>query len=380
MTSAKDRLAAKMAGFGDRIRKDLAAAEAAAGAPAASAEPPRAGALRPVWQRERIAELESELEQARARLGELQDQAPGASGQAAIHGQAEQQLAEARARADQLDRRLQELLAAGVIVQIPLADLIDSPFQPRLRYDPAELEALAQSLAAQGQKSLIVVRKRADGKFELLEGHRRKRGAAAGGLASLRAVVVECSDDEAFLTVTTAATAVTTTTEYEKARTFKAALDRNPDLKQGDVARLYAVHRTRVSQCLAMFDLPQRVLDMLEVTPDLLGADRVREIQDLRKAHPEREDVIVEAVERLRTTPRLSLTSYVATKVKQQEPSAGSTRTTRERVLKDRSGQPIGRLAVGKNVATVRLEPGIDAKKFVDALAAALAALDVKSL
>jgi ParB family chromosome partitioning protein len=376
MTSARDRLAAKMAGFKDRVEKSL---EAAQTTPAeAENAPPRVGALRPIWDRDRIRDLERELVQARTRIQELEQAEQKVTGAAPTDRRTAEALADARARAEAAEREIARLLASGTVIDVALGDIVESPFQPRLAYDPTELQGLADSLASQGQKTHLVVRRRADGKLELLEGHRRKRAAAIAGLTSLRALVVDLNDDEAFLTVTTAANVVASTTEYEKARTFEAALRRNPKLTQVEVAKLYGCHKSHVSNCLALLTLPSPVLALLDATPGLFGTDRAREVRALLTAHPGQEKLIVEALGRLVATPKLSLTGYVQGKIR--ETSANDAkRGARGRVVKDRSGRALGSLLVKNRVATVRLEKNIDEKAFAEAVVEAFAKIELKS-
>jgi ParB family chromosome partitioning protein len=365
-----------MAGFKDRVEKSL---EAAQTTPAeAENAPPRVGALRPIWDRDRIRDLERELVQARNRIQELEESERKVPGSAPTDRRTTEALADARARAETAEREIARLLASGTVIEVALGDIVESPFQPRLAYDPTELQGLADSLASQGQKTHLVVRRRADGKLELLEGHRRKRAAAIAGLTSLRALVVDLNDDEAFLTVTTAANVVASTTEYEKARTFEAALRRNPKLTQVEVAKLYGCHKSHVSNCLALLTLPSPVLALLDATPGLFGTDRAREVRALLTAHPGQEKLIVEALGRLVATPKLSLTGYVQGKIR--EANANDTRRgPRGRVVKDRSGRALGSLLVKNHVATVRLEKNIDEKAFAEAVVEAFAKVELKS-
>lgn len=82
--------------------------------------------------------------------------------------------------------------------EIVLEDLHDSPWNPRTRYNPAELDELAKSLKANGQLTPIVVRERKKGGYEIGAGHCRLRAAKLAGLTVLEARVRDL-DDVAFL-------------------------------------------------------------------------------------------------------------------------------------------------------------------------------------
>lgn len=88
-------------------------------------------------------------------------------------------------------------IVAPELVSLELADLVESPWNPRTHYDAAKIEELAASLRSQGQLTPILVRPRRDGRFEIAAGHRRFRAAAKAGLTELLAIVREL-DDAAF--------------------------------------------------------------------------------------------------------------------------------------------------------------------------------------
>lgn len=79
--------------------------------------------------------------------------------------------------------------------EIPLAKLNDSPFQPRTTY--TKLEELAESIRAMGILQPLVVRPAKGSAYEIVAGHRRKRGAEMVGLKKVPAIVREMTDAEA---------------------------------------------------------------------------------------------------------------------------------------------------------------------------------------
>ncbi len=87
--------------------------------------------------------------------------------------------------------------------QIPLTQLVESPWNPRKHFDPDKLAEMIDSLK-KGQLTPIIVRPwKADRrKFEIGAGHRRFRSAPVAGKTSLLAVVRDL-DDVAFLELLT---------------------------------------------------------------------------------------------------------------------------------------------------------------------------------
>lgn len=301
-----------------------------------------------------------------------QPAAPSASHHAAVLKQSD------KARADYWERRAKDLEERNGVMTIPV-DLVDeSPYQPRLRAGRQhDIEELEKSLKAQGQQEPVWVRKVGE-RYELLAGHRRRHAALSIKLPELKAVLLECDDRQAYLLVTTSAHTSKNTYEYEKAKSFKDAMERL-GLKATEVADLYACSRARVSQLLKLLELPTFVLDILDEAPYLLGTDRAKEVLELLEQYPGEQTLLEEAIRKLEATPKLSLTSYVVGKLRESGKYARPS-TPRSRVIRDTKGREIGAVAVKNGLATVRLAKGIDEAKFAAALNAALSKLDLDAL
>lgn len=79
------------------------------------------------------------------------------------------------------------------VVEIPLAEIRPSPFQPRKRFEDKRLDELAASIRSQGILSPVIVRQ-VPGGYELVAGERRVRAAERAGLERVPAVVREVSN------------------------------------------------------------------------------------------------------------------------------------------------------------------------------------------
>lgn len=114
---------------------------------------------------------------------------------------AEQRLAEDR---EWYAHQAMQGRAPDVIVQIPLADVHESPHNPRQTYNAKADAELDDSVRAVGIMQAVLVRPvRLDidqvviGHYELVFGHRRLRSAQRCGLATITATVQEISDVQA---------------------------------------------------------------------------------------------------------------------------------------------------------------------------------------
>lgn len=74
--------------------------------------------------------------------------------------------------------------------ELPIERIRPNPEQPRRRFDPAELERLADSIRRHGVLQPVVVRAVGDG-FELVVGERRWRAAQAAGRTTIPAVIAD---------------------------------------------------------------------------------------------------------------------------------------------------------------------------------------------
>ena len=87
-------------------------------------------------------------------------------------------------------------LAVPKLEFISLSKLIESPWNPRKRFNPEKQATLASSIREHGQLVPGVVRSIAGGKFEIAAGHRRSRAAQAAGIGGFLTIVRDLTDAE----------------------------------------------------------------------------------------------------------------------------------------------------------------------------------------
>ena len=86
---------------------------------------------------------------------------------------------------------------ADRIVEVPLSELHpfkDHPFQVR---DDEKMEETVESIRNYGVLNPGLVRPRAEGGYEIVAGHRRKRGCELAGKPTMPVLVRDYTDDEA---------------------------------------------------------------------------------------------------------------------------------------------------------------------------------------
>jgi ParB family transcriptional regulator, chromosome partitioning protein len=139
-----------------------------------------------------------------------------------------------------------------------------NPNQPRKRFDPADLEALAESIRAHGVIQPILVRAVAGeaDRWEIVAGERRWRAAQSIGLSHVPIVVREL-DDLATLEISIVENLQRTDLDpIEEAMAFQQLLERFGRTQQA-VAEAVGRSRAHVANTLRLLTLPEGVKDLV---------------------------------------------------------------------------------------------------------------------
>lgn len=148
------------------------------------------------------------------------------------------------------------------LIHLPVEAVHPNPRQPRRRFEPEAAAGLASSISLQGVLQPIVVRRRAEGGFELIAGERRWRAARAAGIATLPAVVRDVGDRDSLLLGLVENVARENLSPVEEARAYAALVDEF-ELSLGEVAERVGRSKSAVSNRLRLLELPEDVLWML---------------------------------------------------------------------------------------------------------------------
>jgi ParB family transcriptional regulator, chromosome partitioning protein len=164
-----------------------------------------------------------------------------------------------------LGRGLEVLLGdAGQpeLLHLPVETIHPNPRQPRRRFEPEAAAGLAASIRLQGVLQPVVVRRRAEGGYELIAGERRWRAARAAGAPTLPALVKDVGDRDSLLLGLVENVAREQLSPVEEARAYATLVDEF-ELSLGDVAERVGRSKPAVSNRLRLLELPEDVLWML---------------------------------------------------------------------------------------------------------------------
>jgi ParB family chromosome partitioning protein len=155
--------------------------------------------------------------------------------------------------------------ATGVAAphEVPLADIVPNPEQPRRHFDADALASLADSVRRHGLLQPLVVR-RVAGHYELIAGERRLRAAAEAGLESVPVVVREGGGAEERLELAIIENVQRQNlTALEEAEAYRHLIDAY-GLTQEEVAARVGKSRPAITNALRLLGLPDAVKARLE--------------------------------------------------------------------------------------------------------------------
>ncbi|GAA0398787.1 nucleoid occlusion protein [Paenibacillus motobuensis] len=91
---------------------------------------------------------------------------------------------------------LAERSSSDEVKQIPVGDIVGSPYQPRTIFDDEKIDELCQTIKTHGIIQPIVVRYR-NNKYEIIAGERRWRAVKKLGMESIPAILRDFNDSQA---------------------------------------------------------------------------------------------------------------------------------------------------------------------------------------
>ena len=111
------------------------------------------------------------------------------------------------------------------IFDIPLSEIDDFPGHPYRVLDDEDMQNLMESIKDRGVITPAMVRKKDDGRYEMISGHRRKHASERLGLETLRCEVVEVSRDEAIILMVDSNSQRSEIAPSDKGKAYKMKLE-----------------------------------------------------------------------------------------------------------------------------------------------------------
>lgn len=154
-------------------------------------------------------------------------------------------------------------IPAGAPLELKIADIERSPYQPRRDFKEEELRELGESLKNNGLVQPPTVRKNAAGHYELIAGERRLRAAQLIGWTKIRVTLIEADDLTAAAMTTTENLQREDLNPIEEAVSYRTLQERF-NLTQQEVADRVGKGRATVANATRLLELPDEVKALIQ--------------------------------------------------------------------------------------------------------------------
>jgi ParB family chromosome partitioning protein len=152
---------------------------------------------------------------------------------------------------------------SGKPLEIPLDSIERNPYQTRSHFDEAQLDELAQSIAASGVVQPIVVKRLSDDRFQLITGERRWLASRKAGKKTIPAIVRQVSDEQALEMTIVENLQRADLNPIEQAKAYQR-LSTEFKMTQEQMAIRTGKERASVSNFMRLLRLPEGVQQRVE--------------------------------------------------------------------------------------------------------------------
>lgn len=151
----------------------------------------------------------------------------------------------------------------NLIKEVPVSDILPSPYQPRKDFDPDELKALARSIAEYGILEPLIVRPHGE-RYTLVAGERRLRAALLAGLAQVPCILYEKNAEDCAVATLVENLQRQNLSFWEEAYGYRALM-REFGLTQSELADKIGKSQSAVANKLRLLRLPPPIQTALSV-------------------------------------------------------------------------------------------------------------------
>ena len=200
------------------------------------------------------------------------------------------------------------------IHEIPIEEIDEFPDHPYKVKDDEDMLNLMESIKENGVLTPATVRKKEDGRYEMLSGHRRKRACELLGMDTLRCEIVELDRDSAIIFMCDSNLQRTTILPSEKAFAYKMRLEAmNRQGERNDLTLTPSVSKLRTNEILGQEvgesrEQIRRYIRLTELIPEMLelvdeGKIGLRPAVEISYLPPDLQEELLDNMEMEACTP-----------------------------------------------------------------------------
>ncbi|MBN3776264.1 ParB/RepB/Spo0J family partition protein [Burkholderia sp. Ac-20345] len=157
-------------------------------------------------------------------------------------------------------------------IQLPLAELVSNPFNPRTFYSPEEIDALAVKLKRDGQYETIKVTRnhRVPDKYVIVDGEYRFRAKKSLGEEYIAAEILQdLSDQDLYLIANRINKDRTAQTPFDDAVAWTRLIQEGIFADQEALAASLDLSKAQISKTLQLTSLPENLLRRMAECPEI---------------------------------------------------------------------------------------------------------------
>jgi ParB family chromosome partitioning protein len=269
------------------------------------------------------------------------------------------------------------------VIELPLTELDSFPDHPFQVKQDESMQTMVESVKVFGVQTPAIVRKKEDGRYELVSGHRRKMACELAGLDALPCIVRELSRDEAIIAMVDANLQREMILPSERAKSYRMKLDavRRQQGERTDLTSATLLQKSdgKSSRELLAEKSPdsheqiRKYIRLTDLIPELLqlvddGKISMRPAVELSYLPPEQQEALLEAIETEECTP-----SHVqAAKMRKFSEEARLSDDVILSILQEEKPNQVEQFKIPKDRISKFFTPGTPAEKMQDTIVRAL--------
>lgn len=142
-------------------------------------------------------------------------------------------------------------------------DINPNPYQPRLHFEPKELEELAQSIKENGLIQPIIVRKSDIFGYDLIAGERRLKAIKMAGLDKIPVIIKDVSDKDSMKQAIIENLQRSDLNPIEEAKAYQNLILKN-QMTHDEIAKAIGKSRPYITNSIRLLNLPSHIRQGLE--------------------------------------------------------------------------------------------------------------------